>query len=329
MAAILSVTPNLPNQKQGTGDELALVIEEFTGIVEGTLERVSKAAPFVDVRRVTGTATVTNEGIGESTLQVLVKGEAPPATINQANRINLTVDTTVIARNWVSQLDDFQKNYAFKEKVAVEHGKAFAKFHDEAHFIQAAHAAAISAATGTYGLPGHKGGTTITLSAAGDERDAARILAALSDLFAEMEEKDVDPQADNLMVALRPKAYYALLQAEEIINTNYVFANGKEIVNAKVLKAYGVPVVSSNNVPGRNITGHFMSNARNGNAYDGDFTKLVAVAFSPRAILAGETVPLSANVWWDDLTKGYYIDSWMAFAATPDRAEFAGRVVLP
>src|SRR3546814_4211799 len=56
-----------------------------------------------------------------------------------------------------------------------------------------------------------------------------------------------------------------------------------------IFKAFGVPVVRSNNFPaGQNITNHLLSNTRNGNAYNGDFTNVVAAAFSPRALLAGE-----------------------------------------
>ena len=326
--AILTVNPTRPNQKLGTGPENELALEIFTGLVEGTIERQSKAAPFVNIRPVRGTTTLTSEGIGESTLQVLKKGEAPDATVNEANRINLTVDTTVIARNWVAQLDDFQKNYAFKEQIAKEHGKKIAKFTDQAFFIQAAKAAALTqSAFGA--LPGHFGGTTETLANAADVNDPAALYSALSNLFAKMEEKDVDPQADNIMVALRPKLFYALMDAEQIVNGTYVTANGKEIANAKILKAFGVPVVSTNNVPNTNITAHELSNAGNGNAFNGNFTKLAAVAFSPDALLAGETVGLSTDTWWDPLTKGYYIDAWLAFSATPNRAEYAGRIVLP
>lgn len=325
--AILTVTPTLPNQDKGTGDDLALSIEQYTGVVEGTIERKSKISPFINIRPVRGTSTLTNEGIGESTLQVLKKGESPDATTNQASQVRVTVDTTVIARNWVAQIDDFQKNYAFKEEIGREHGKLIAKFTDQAFAIMGAQAAARSASA--YGLPGHSGGTTVTAAAAGDVTDPAALYSYLSRMFAEMEEKDVDPQADNVMVALRPKSFYALMDAEQIVNGTYVTAQGIEMPNVKMLKAFGVPVISSMNVPNTNITGHKLSNARNGNAFDGDFTKLAAVAFSPDAMLAGETIPLSTNVWWDDGTKGYYIDAWLAFSAAVNRTEYAGRIILP
>lgn len=324
---IVVANPTLPNQNQGAGDDLALSIEKFTGVVEGTIARHSKVTPFVDVRPVRGTSTLTNEGIGESTLQVLKKGESPDPTINQAAQVSVTVDTTVIARNWVSQIDDFQKNYGFKEQVGLEHGKKIAKFTDNAFLIMAAKSAARTASA--FGLPGHNGGTTVTTAAAGDITDPAALYSYLSRMFAEMEEKDVDPQADNIMVSLRPKSFYALMDAEQIVNGTYVTAQGIEMPNTKMLKAFGVPVISTMNQPNTNIVGHELSTVRNGNAFDGDFTKLAAVAFSPNALLAGETIPLSTNVWWDDGTKGYYIDAWLAFSAATNRAEFAGRIVIP
>lgn len=328
MALLTIANPTLPNQNLGAGDDLALAIEEFTGLVEGTIERRAKFAPFINFRPVRGTSTITNEGIGKSTLQKITKGEAPDPTINEAARINLTVDTTIIARNWVAQIDDFQKNYAFKQEVAKEHGKEISKFLDQAVAIQAAKAAALTASS--FGaLPGHQGGSTETLATAADLTDPAALYSAIGNLLAKMEEKDVDPQADGVMLALAPKAFYALLDAEQIVNGTYVTANGKEVVGAKLLKAWGIPVISTNNIPNTNITSHFLSNTRNGNAFNGDFTKLGAVAFSPDALLAGETIPLSATTWWDELTKGFYIDAWLAFSATANRAEYAGRIVLP
>lgn len=326
--ALPTFTPTYPNQALGTGDTLALAIEQFTGIVEGTIERKSKAAPFVDVKPVRGTSTITNEGIGESTLQAVTPGAEPDSTINEANRINLTVDTLILARTAIPLLDKFQKHYDFQAEVGREHGKKIAKFYDNAFFIQAAKAAALGASA--YGaLDGHAGGTTVTLAAAGDATDPAALLSALNNLFALMEEKDVDPGTDDVMVALRPSSFYVLLDAEQIINGEYITSKGTKVEGVKMLKALGVPVVSSNNVPNTNITAHLLSNSRNSNAYNGDFTKLVAVAFAPNALLAGETIALTPDVWFNKERKAWYIDAYLAFGVTPNRAEYAGRVVKP
>lgn len=322
-------TPTYPNQTLGAGDTLALAIEQFTGVVEGTIARKSKAAPYVTMRPVKGTSTITNEGIGESTLQAVTPGNTPDGTSqNQANRINLTVDTLVLARTTMPLLDSFQKNYDFRAEVGMEHGKKIAKFFDQAMFIQAAKAAALSASA--YGaLPGHLGGNTKTLSASGDATDPAAMYSAISDLFATMEAKDVQPSEDDVMVALRPAAFYALLDAEQIVNGEYVTSTGTVLQNVKMLKAFGVPVVASNNVPNTSISGHLLSNTRNSNAYDGDFSKLVAVAFSGRSLLGGETIPLTTAVFYDEKSKLWFIDAHLAFGVTPNRAEYAGRIVLP
>lgn len=323
-----SFTPSYPNQALGTGDELALAIEQYTGIVEGTIARKSAVQGFVPMRTVRGTSTITNEGIGESTLQKVTPGAVPDGNVTEHNRVNLTVDTLILARNTLPLLDSFQKNYDVRSEIGQEHGKKIAKFWDQALFIQAAKAAALGAsAFGT--LDGHSGGSTKTLAAAGDATDPAALYSAISDLFATMEGKDVDPATDDVMLALRPAAFYALMDAEQIVNGTYTTASGNVINGAKILKAFGVPVVSSNNVPNSVVSSHLLSNTRNSNAYDGDFSKLVAVAFSPRALLAGETIPLTTSVFYEELTKLWYVDAHLSFGATPNRAEYAGRIILP
>jgi hypothetical protein len=328
--ALNSFTVTAPNQALGAGDTLALAVEQYTGVVEQTIDRKSKAVPFIDMRSVRGTATITNQGVGESTLQVVTAGSVPDATSqNQTNNAPaLTVDTLVLARTAIPLLDSFQKNFDYASAVGREHGKKIAKFMDNAFFIQAAKAAALT--TSAYGaLPGFTGGTTKTLAAAGDASDPAALYSALSDLFAAMEDKDVDPSTDDVMVALRPSAFYALLDAEQIVNGTYVSAKGTVMENVKMLKAFGVPVVSSNNVPNTNITAHALSNSRNSNAYNGDFSKLTAVAFAPDALLAGETISLATKVWFSDEVKMWFIDAYLAFGVTPNRNEYAGRIVLP
>lgn len=307
--ALPTFTPTFPNQNLGSGDELALAIEEFTGIVEGTIERQSKAAPFVNIRPVRGTTTIVNDAIGESTLQVVTPGTTPDGTSqNQTARVALTVDTLILARTNIPLLDSFQKNWDFKSEVGREHGKKIAKFTDEAFFIQAAKAAALSGSA--FGaLPGHAGGSTVTLGSSADAGDPAALLAAISDLFVKFEEKDVSPSVDDVIVALRPAAFYALLDADQIVNGEYITSKGTKLEGVKMLKALGVPVVSSNNVPNTNITSHPLSNLRNSNAYDGDFTKLVAVAFAPNALLAGETIPLTTAVWYSEEKKTWFVDA--------------------
>lgn len=144
-----------------------------------------------------------------------------------------------------------------------------------------------------------------------------------------MEKKDVDPRNDDVMLIVRPDEYYTLIQAEQLVNTQYTSAAGNSY-DAWVLKTYGVPVWSSNNCPFlTNVTGHLYSNTGNGNAYDVDASKVGVLAFSPRAVMAGEAIPLEADIFYDKLSKSWIVDSHLSFAAGPNRAEYAGAILLP
>ena len=328
---VLNITP--VNQANGTGALDALVIEEYTGMVEGTIERRSVLQPMIPMRSIRGTDTFTNRAVGKSTLQKVTAGAQLDGTVSQFAKNAVTVDTVVAAREAFALLDVFLTNIDVRRETAMEQGKEIAKFTDQALMIQAIKAALLtnsSYAGGVAGTPtGHFGGNQEVLGAAGDVADPARLYAALARLMVKFENKDVDPRNDDLMIVVKPAEYYTLIAAEQLINTNYVSANGNSIQDAWVLKTYGVPVFSSNNLPaGLNITGHLLSNAGNSNAYDGDFTDVVAAAFSPRAIMAGEAIPLESDIFYDKLHKSWFVDSHLSFAVGPNRAEYAGVILL-
>jgi hypothetical protein len=321
-----------PGQLDQTGDINAAAVTEYQQHVEHTIERKSKLHGWVPVRPVRGTNKIGSFGFGESSVQKLTVGEAPPATPIDIGRNTLTVDTVVLTRHAVPMLEVFQTQYDARQEIGVEDGRTMAKFIDQSYFIQAAKAAmtANSKYSATANKPaGFKGGSTKVLSAAGDKTDPAKLYAAIRDLFVTMEGKDVTPQEDDIMLCFRPEQFYSLQDAEQIINGNYVTASGTRMENVAIFKAFGCPVVSSNNMPNSNIAGHFLSNAGNGNAYDGDFTKLVGLAFSPRALLAGETIPLESDLFWDKLYKSWFVDSHCSYGVTVDRAEYAGAILLP
>lgn len=317
-----------PNAQNGGVDPLALVIEEFTGLVEGTIARKSVLKGFIPVKPVKGTATLTNFAVGESTLQKLGQdGATLDGTSNDFSKISVTIDTVVAARAVFPLLDVFQTNFDARKDVAMEHGKKIAKFYDQSFFIQAIKSAQLTSSP--YGSDGHLGGSQTTLAASGDVSDPAKLYAAIADLFTKMELKDVDPGTDDVMLALTPTEFYTLLQAEQIVNGEYVTADGTSI-KGMIFKAFGCPVIRSNNLPaGQTISSHLLSNTGNSNAYDGDFSKVVACAFSPRALLAGETIPLQTKVFFDDVSKNWFVDAWLSYAVTPNRPEYSGAILLP
>ena len=325
--------PNAKNSVDTTAaDKLALVIEEFTGMVEGTINRRSVLADHIPVRAVKGTATFTNHAVGKSTLQKVAPGVAPDGIKSDFSKTSVTVDTVVASREFFPMLDVFQTQMDTRREVAGEQGKEIAKFKDQAFLIQALKAARLTNSAysgGTGGKPaGHSGGTITTLATLADAKDPAKLYAALLNTLAKMELKDVDPRNDDLVIVVRPDFYTVLIQAEQLVNMQYTTAAGNKVNDGWVLKTAGVPVLSSNNLPNTNVTGHFLSNAFNSNAYDIDASKTVASIFSPRAIMAGETIPVTSDVFFDKLMLAWCVQSYLSFAVGPNRAEYAAEIAL-
>jgi len=327
---IITTTPVRPGQEGGTGRVDALHIEEFTNAVHGTIERKSILAPWIPTRSVQGTSVLQSYAIGETTLQKLVPGQAPDGTGAKFGKNTLTVDTVVLGRNIVPLLEDFQTKYSARQLLGQEQGKKHAKFKDQAFFIQAVKAALLTDTkyAGVSGA-GHTGANQTTMASASDDQDPSLLYDYIGQQVVKFQNKDIDPATEDMMIAVKPATFMTLLQNEWLINQTYKTAAGTS-VEGFVLKTYGIPVIQSTNfVGGETISGHYLSNADNANAYDGDFSKVVAGFFSPMALMAGETIPLTTNVWFNDLDKQWYIDSWTSFAVGPDRAEYSGVILKP
>ena len=326
---------SLPNQENQQGSDSALAIEQYTGVVEHTIARKSIMQNIVPVRTIRGTDTFTNRAVGSSTLQKVARGVTPQGTSSDVGRNAVTVDTVVLARESMALLDTFIQNIDYQREVGIEHGEKISRFWDQTFAIQALKAALRTDSTfrgaGVAGKPaGHFGGNREVLASAGDLNDPALLYEAIGRLFVRMEKKDVTPSADDVMLVVRPEEFLTLSQAELLINQDYVTSAGNQLQGAAILKAYGVPVFKHNSVPLlATITGHEYSNAGNGNAYDGDFTKEAILAFSPRAIMAGQAIPLTTKMWYSDEHLSNFVDAYLSFAVGPNRAEFAGTVALP
>lgn len=328
--ALDNYTVTRPNAKNLGSDNLELVIEEFTGMVEGTIQRRSVTEGWLPVRSVSGTATVTNFAVGESTLQQIIPGQIPDGVKSAFSKNSVTIDRTIIARAVVPELDTFQTVFDSRKQIANEHGKKIAKLKDQSFLIMGAKTANLTDSPYGTPLPNFTGGSKFTLAAAGDAADAAKLYDAFGSLFTLMEGKDVLPTDDDVVIFVRPDVFYTLLDAEQVINGNYVTSDGTSI-QGHIFKAFGVPVISTNNLPNWVEDGTVAGSVSNllGTDYNGDFTKLVALAMSPKALLAGANIDLKTNAFFDDLSKCFFVDAWLAYASTSDRAEYSGAIYKP
>ncbi len=322
-----------PNARNGGADPLALLIEQYSGLVEGTINRRSVTAGWIPMKTLTGTSTLRDDGVGGASLQVITPGATPDGSgATQWGKNLLTIEKQVLARQDLPMLDVVQSDRDKMAEIAEEHGKKISRFLDEGIFIQAIKASQSANSMFYNGteLPGHSGGSTVTFAGASDHTDPALFVSKLIDLIKAMEKKDVDPRADGLVLTVGVDEFWTLMQAEQLINADYITATGNKVVGGTVLKAYGIPVVSSNNYAGgKTFSGHLLSTANNGNGFDGVFTKVKATLFSPRAVLAAQNMPVASDIFFDKKAKLWFMDSWFAMSAKPRRTEFAGSLLAP
>jgi hypothetical protein len=321
MADLLSAVNIVrPGQAFQSGAVDALFLAEYGGMVEGTIAAMSIMESWIDWRPVRGTNTLTNYRVGETQLAKLTPGSSPNGGGQDVSNVSVKVDTVVLARNSVFTLDDLQNRFDAKQQLALEQGKTVAKFMDQMGLIKLAKAARIVAGDGTGGttkLPsGWYGGTQTTLASASDEKDAVKLERAIEDTVQGINEKDLDPTQEGFKIFALPEQYFTLLRNDKLVDDRYSLGNG-DYAEGKVLKSCGLPVAMTNRIPKAAITGHMLSNASNGSAYDVSATeaKSVVIIGAAKAILAGTTIPLSTNVWWDDASKCYFIDTWFAVGA--------------
>lgn len=334
-----------------SGNVNPLYIEQYGGEVEHRFLKDSFMRQFFKFKSVRGTDTITNDRIGHTQLQKVTRGVRPVDHAPTFDNISVKVDTIVLARTNQFLLDDFLAHIDVRKEVGMEHGKEIGKFFDESFIVQAIKASQITNRSpdgvqrggwhealnlGVTAKPaniertapeGFQGGTCVILAAAGDEKDPELLELAIQDLCQRIEEKDVD--IAEAVLLMRPEQYYALLKNNKLIDKDFSTANG-DYAKGKVLMANGVRIQTTNRFPKQEDVGqqHYLSNAGNGNAYNVTQADeaCVALLLMPKALLAGETIPLTSKVYYSDIELQWFIDSYLAYGVTPNRSEMAGGI---
>ena len=347
-----------------TGNVKPLYIEEYGGEVEKRFLKDSFMAQFFQFKSIRGTDTLTNDRMGFASLQKVSRGIRPHDNAVTFDNISVKVDTIVLARTNSDLLEEFQSHIDVRKEVGVEHGKEIGKFFDESFLIQGIKGAQVTnvvptkdpitdAITGSeevggwadvivagVGTPtartgyavrsapeGFQGATTVQLGTDLDEADPVALELAIQDMCQGIEEKDVDVM--EAVILLRPAQYYTLLRNDKLISRDFS-ASGGDYAEGMVLKSNGVRIQTTNRFPKAADIGvdHYLSNAGNNNAYNVDVEDFncAAVLLMPKALLAGETIPLTSKVYYVDQELQWYVDSYLAFGVTPNRAEMAAGI---
>lgn len=305
-----------------------LLIEQYGGEVESQFKKSSIMRQYVKVRPVRNTDTITNNRVGRTTLKALVPGVRPPADNTPFGRVQLTVDTVVLARDNRSMLNEFQTHFDARMELAQDHGKEIGFFFDQAFLImgiKGSLAAAPVLGDGTASKQSIGAGKNKTLSLALDELDPDKMEAAITGLITDMEEEEIP--TEELVLFVRPKTYKVLSNSNKLLSRDYSPGNG-DFSKMQIETIGGVRIVKTARLPQAVIDNHFLSNVANGNAYDVSAAqaKCVALILHPKSLMAGETIPLTSDMWFSREEKQWFIDSFLAFGVTVNRPDCCAAV---
>ena len=325
----MSQSPNnLTNLAQSaSGSVDSLLIEKFIGKVHEQYLKGENLRAYFDMQEVTGTNMISNKYLGDTEVQAMVPGQTAQATPTEADKNALVVDTSVIARNAVALLHDVQNDIdGAKSKLAINQTKQLKKLEDQM-IIQQLIFGAISnteAVRTTPRVSGH--GFSIRTDISDAQADDPNCLLAAIELSLE---KQVTQEVEvNEVVAFMPwVSFNCLMDAERLVSKDYTPVGAEVGSEHYMLKSYNVPVIPSNRFP-TSTAASILSKPSNGNRYTPDATQLtcIAVLFTPDALLIGQTLTLDGDIWFDKGSKSYFIDSWYAEGAIPDRWEAVSAV---
>ncbi len=320
----------LPTDSSHLSDvSVDLLLEQYGGEVESQFKKTSIMRQYARVRPVRGTDTITNNRVGRTQLQALTPGVRPEATSTPFGKVSLTVDTVVLARDNRSMLNELQTHFDARMELAQDHGKEIGYFFDEAFIIMGIKGAGMAAPTDTVNSAGENSigaGKSVTLAAAGDELDPDKLYRAIANIIVAMEEDEVP--VEELVVFVRPTEFDVLLDNDKLIRSEFSADNG-DFAKGIIWSIKGARIVKTARIPRAAKSGHKLSNSRNGNAYDVSATeaKCAAVILHPKSLLAGETIPLTSDIWFNREEKQWFIDSFLAFGVTVNRPDVCGRVL--
>ena len=315
---------NIPTDSNHLSDQArADLIEEFGGLVDSQFAKSSMMRNFVNVMPVVGTDTKIVRRAGKTTLQKLTAGVRPNASQTKFGRASVTVDTPILARDNQSLINAFQNDFSVRSELAKDQGKELGKFFDEAFIIQAIKSANLAAPADLNGAFG--AGKPVTLGSSGDELDPDLLYAAIAGIIVAMQEEDID--TDEMILLVRPTQEDVIMNHDKLLDRDFSTDNG-DFADGTIKTLKGVPIVKTARIPTAEIDGHFLSNDDNNGAYDitGTEADAVAVLMHPMSLLAGETIPMTQDIFWDKIEKQWFIDSYLAFGVSNRRPDVCGAV---
>lgn len=329
MAQDVSANLTFPMAQNFSADKFALAIEKFDGRVHETMQKAQILDSVFEFRPLIGTDTMSNNVMGNPTLQAVQAGVEPTGKKIEVGKNIVQVKTPIIARVIEAMLPAVQDHLDLKSRTPANFGKRIAKSVDEVLFVQIVKSVLFD--VGGKGTGGILPKATVeTLSAAGDELDPAKLTAAVYNVAQGLAEAEIEMYDGRLYMA--PAQYFTLLKNQDLLNADFNKPNGS-FAHAAIETVSGMPIVMTNRIsqavdtvaaPAKTDS----TAALYGAAYEtsAEEAKAVALFATPESIMVAQSIPLTSDVYWDKRLLCWFIDSYLAIGAAPDRTDVNGAI---
>jgi hypothetical protein len=320
--AAQDISANLthPAQRNLAGALDALMIEKFDGRVHVAEQKAAITDGVFDIKPLVGTDTMSNAAMGDPTLQAVVAGVEPLGKTMEVGDQIVQVKTPIIARVNVAMLADVQDRLSVRSRTPIQFGKRIAKYVDEILLHQCVKSG--MKATGAGEVSDIPGGTNEEMAAATDETDATKLEAKIMVLAQTLAEKEIDLMDGKLYVA--PEQYFTLLKNDKLTDANFSKGNGN-YAQAAIAVTSGMPIVMTNRLSQAADNGSVAGS--NANLMGANYvvtdeeSDVVALFAMGESIMVAQSIPLTSDVYWDKRLLTWFIDSYMAIGAAPDRPD--------
>ncbi len=327
---------NLTNPAVPNNNEVdTLLIEKFNGVVHGAYQKGENLLSNFPMNNPIGTNMISNKSIGETSLQALTAGQEPEATDTDFNKNAFVVDTTILARNTLFMLHDVQNDFQALSKLAdnqvgklhqqedqmvlqqlLEGGETGGVYNPTANTITG----------GVQRVTGHGVAIDVDLKTDGSQAaDPYQLVSAIEIAIAGLLVQRTPIKGMKIIVPvneftiLQDFGFIAMTQGgKNEVETNYLTGR---------LKSFNIPIIGSTEFTQMKMNPHdgethsLLSNTSNSNRYDVSATqqKMNAIIFGPDALLAGRSINLSTDIFFDKKTKTNFVDAWYAEGCIYDR----------
>jgi hypothetical protein len=320
--AAQDISANLvhPAQANLAGALDALMIEKFDGRVHEHEQMSSVTDGLFTFIPLVGTDTLSNAAMGDPTLQAVVAGVEPLGKEIEVGSQIVQVKTPILARVVMAMLSQVQDRLSVKSRTPANFGKKIAKTKDQILLHQAVKSG--MKATGAGEVTDIPGGVNKELASATDELDATKFEAGIMTLAQGLMEQEIELTDGLLFIA--PAQYFTLLKNDKLTSADYSRGNA-DYSAAMVSVSSGMPIKPTNRLSQAADDGSVAGS--NANMMGANYVvtdeeaDVVGLYATPDSIMVAQSIPLTTDVYWEKRLLTWFIDSYLAFGAAPDRPD--------